>query len=176
MLLGLTKAEVRALERQSLKVAVGALVASIYFMLTVILGNFGYSWIQVRISEALSPLPFLIGFPGVVGLTLGCVLANLFSPVGLPDLIFGPLMTLCAAILSWKFNFGKKIVACIYPVLVNAFGVSAYAFSFYGVPYMISVAMIAVGEFIAAVLLGYPLLRIIERSHIGLKVKVKSQD
>ena len=144
-----------------------ALIAPTYSIMTVVLGSFGYSWIQVRISEALTPLPFLMGFPAVAGLTLGCVLANWFSPIGLPDMIFGPLLTLCAAFLSWKVNFGKRLVACIYPVLINAFGVSAYIFSFYGVPYAWSVVTIAVGEFISAVLVGYPLLMVIDRTFTG---------
>jgi len=151
------------LKELSSKVAITALTAAVYAMTTVVLGQFGYSWIQVRISEALTPLPFLMGFPAVFGLTLGCVLANLFSPVGVPDMIFGPLLTLLAAFLSWKVNFGKKVVACIYPVLINAFGVSAYIYSFYRVPYLVSVVTIAVGEFVAAVLVGYPLLASIEK-------------
>ena len=145
------------------RVSIAALIASTYSILTLVLGEFGFSWIQVRISEALTPLPFLMGFPAVAGLTLGCLVANWFSPIGLPDMIFGPLLTLTAALLSWKLNFERKVVACIYPVLVNAFGVSAYVSLFYGLPYMISVVTIAVGEFIAVVLVGYPLLRAIER-------------
>ena len=152
------------MERLSLKVAVAALVASIYSVMTIVLGPFGYSWVQVRISEALTPLPFSLGVSSVVGLMLGCIIANLFSPVGLPDMIFGPLLTLFAAILSWKANFGKRFIACIYPVIVNSLGVSAYISSFYGVPYMVSVATIAVGEFIAAIFVGYPLLVMVERT------------
>ena len=147
----------------SLQVSLAGLIAALYAAATVLLGDYGYSWIQVRISEALTPLPYLFGLPAVIGLTLGCIIANIFSPVGLPDLIFGPVLTLIAAALSWRFNFGKKLIACIYPVVVNAFGVSAYVAGFYGVPYEISVLTIGVGELIAAILLGYPLLRAIER-------------
>lgn len=89
--------EIRKLGRE---VTTGALIASAYSVLTVMLGELGYSWIQVRISEALTPLPFLMGFPAVVGLTIGCFVANWFSPVGLADVIFGPLFTLIAALLS----------------------------------------------------------------------------
>lgn len=46
---------------------------------------------------------------------------------------------------------------------MNAFGVSAYVSSFYGVPYALSVVTIAAGEFIAAVLIGYPLLAAVEK-------------
>ena len=159
------------LARARAKVAVIALIATIYATITVILGSLSYSWIQVRISEALTPLPFLMGFPAVAGLTLGCVLANCFSPAGLPDMIFGPLLTLLAGVFSWKLNFGKKAVTCIYPVLVNAFGVSAYISSFYQVPYLLSVVTIAVGEFIAVVFVGYPLLTTIEKTVVGLRKK-----
>jgi uncharacterized membrane protein len=138
-------------------------IATLYAVVTILSGSFGYSWIQVRISEALTPLPFLFGFSAVLGLTLGCAVANVFSPVGLPDLIFGPFLTLIAAILSWKLNFGKRLVACAYPVVVNAFGVSAYLAGFYGVPYEISILTIGLGELIAAILVGYPLLRSLER-------------
>jgi len=141
---------------------VGVLAAT-YAVVTVSLGSLSYEWIQVRVSEALTPLPFLFGFPAAIGLTLGCIIANTFSPVGLPDLIFGPALTLAAAIFSWKLSFGRKLLACIYPVAVNAFGVSVYVSGFYGVPYAVSVMAIGIGEFVAAVLIGYPLLGAITR-------------
>jgi len=146
-----------------LQISFAGVLAAVYTVGTVLLGSFGYSWIQVRISEALTPLPYLFGLPAVIGLTLGCIVANLFSPVGLPDLVFGPLLTFIAASLSWKLNFRKRLVACLYPVIVNAFGVSAYIAGFYGVQYEVSVLTVGVGELIAAILLGYPLLRAVER-------------
>jgi uncharacterized membrane protein len=159
------------LERISLKVATTALTATVYSLLTIVLGPLGYSWIQVRLGEALTPLPFLIGFPAVAGLTLGCVIANWFSPVGLPDMVFGPLLTLFAALLSWKLSINRKVMACVYPVLVNGFGVSAYVSLYYNVPYWMSVMTITVGESIAAILVGYPLLVAMEKAVIGSKIK-----
>lgn len=147
----------------SLKVVTTSIVASLYASITVALGSFGYSWIQIRLSESLTPLPFLMGLPAVAGLTLGCIIANMFSPVGLPDIIFGPLLTLLAALLSWKISAGKKTLACIYPIVINAVGVSMYVASFYGVPYVMSLLSIGFGEIVAAGLIGYPLLRVMER-------------
>jgi uncharacterized membrane protein len=149
-----------------------AVIAAVYAVVTILLGPLGYSWIQIRVSEALAPLPYLLGLPAVVGLTLGAAIANTYSPVGLPDLVFGPILTLIAAGLSWRFSFNKRLVACVYPVLVNALGVSAYLAGFYGVPYAFTVLSVALGESIAAILLGYPLLRAIEkipRSGLGVK-------
>jgi uncharacterized membrane protein len=151
------------MNRLSVKVAQTAMIASIYAATTIFLGPIGYSWIQLRIGEALTPLPFLLGFPAVVGLTLGCGIANLASPVGLTDLIFGTLLTLIAAILSWKGTFGKPILACLYPVIINSIGVGMYLSSFYGVPYWTTVLTVGVGEFIAAVIIGYPALLAVKK-------------
>jgi len=151
------------MQKRSLKFSIAATIAALYSILTLLLGNFSFSWLQVRISEALTPLPFLIGFPAVIGLTLGCIISNIFSPVGFLDLILGSLLTLGAALLSWKATFNKKILACVYPVLVNALGVSAYISPFYGIPYSIAFLTIGMGEFIAAILVGYPLLVFIEK-------------
>jgi len=144
-------------------VPLASVLASLYAVTTVTLGEFGYSWVQVRISEALTPLPYLFGFPAVAGLTLGVVIANVFSPVGLPDMVFGPILTLLAACLSWRLNFDRRLLACVYPVVVNAFGVSAYVAGFYGVPYEAAVLSIGAGELVAAILVGYPLLRALEK-------------
>jgi uncharacterized membrane protein len=140
-----------------------SMMAAVYASVTVVLGGFSYSWVQIRLSESLTPLPFLMGLPAVLGLALGCLIANMFSPLGLPDMIFGPLLTLFAALMSWKATAGRKSLACIYPVLVNAIGVSLYVSSFYNTPYLLSVATIAFGEFISAVVIGYPLLKMVEK-------------
>ena len=145
------------MKRLTLSVAQTAIFASIYAVSSILLGPLGYSWIQLRI-EASTPLPLLFGIPAMAGLTIGCFVTNLTSPVGLPDMVFGPLLTLIAAFLSWKLTFGKRILACLYPVIINAIGVSAYLSSFYGVPYLVTVLTVGAGEFVAAVIIGYPTL------------------
>lgn len=144
-------------------ISLAVVIAAVYAVLTVSLGPLGYSWLQVRISEALTPLPYLFGLPAVIGLALGAFISNVFSPVGLPDIIFGPALTLLSAELTWKLSLRSKLLACLYPVIVNALGVSAYVAGFYGVPYVITVISIGAGELIAAVVIGYPLLVAMER-------------
>jgi len=73
---------------------------------------------QLRVAESLTLLPIL--FPEAIpGLFIGCLVSNLLSPYGLPDIIFGSLATLAAAILTRKLR-GNIWVACIPPVAVNA--------------------------------------------------------
>jgi len=86
------------------------------------------------------------------------------------------LLTLSTAIRSWKFTKKRRLVACVHPVFVNAFGVSAYVSLFYSVPYWASVATITIGEFVAAILVGYPLLIAVEKATRGSKPKeIKSR-
>ena len=66
----------------------GTLIAAIYFALTVALQPVSYGHIQIRISEILAVLPYF--FPeSIAGLTVGCILANLFSPFALKTTFVG---------------------------------------------------------------------------------------
>ena len=86
------------------------------------------------------------------------------------------MLTLSTAIRSWKFTKKRRLVARVHPVFVNAFGVSAYVSLFYSVPYWASVATITIGEFVAAILVGYPLLIAVEKATRGSKPKeIKSR-
>ena len=54
-----------------------ALIAAVYAALTMLLPAYGE--IQLRVSEAMTVLPFL--FPAAIpGLAVGCFIVNLFSP------------------------------------------------------------------------------------------------
>ena len=61
------------------------------------------------------------------GLFIGCLLANLLSPVGILDIVFGSLATLisclCAAWLGrgdhWR-SWWRNILVCLMPVIWNA--------------------------------------------------------
>lgn len=84
-----------------------ALIAALYFVLTVALAPISYGPFQFRLSEAIVLLPLIFPAEGIIGLTLGCLLANIFSPTGWYDMVFGTLSTLIACLSSvgirWLF-------------------------------------------------------------------------
>ena len=55
-----------------------AMIAAIYVVLNVIFAPISYGPIQVRIAEALVILPF-IDSSAIIGLFLGCILANIYG-------------------------------------------------------------------------------------------------
>ena len=82
-----------------------AVIAAIYALLTILTQPISYGPIQFRVSEALCVLPLL--FPeSVVGLTIGCLIANIFGN-GIFDIVLGTSATLIAAVGT--FFVGKYI-------------------------------------------------------------------
>ena len=137
------------------------IIASLYAALTIVLAPISYGPLQVRISEALTILPFLIP-AAVPGLFIGCVVANIYGGLGIYDIVGGSLCTLLAAYLTYLLSKTKQpLLAPLPPVVVNSLGVSLYLHFLFQLPYWLTVAYIALGEIIACFVLGYPLLLII---------------
>lgn len=145
-----------------------AMVAAIYVVLNIIFAPISYGPIQARIAEALVVLPF-IDPSAIMGLFLGCILANIYGGLGMVDIVGGSLCTLIAAYLTYKLKSPK--LAPLPPVLINAFGVSIYLHLLFDLPYWITVLYIGVGEFIACYVLGYPLLILLikNKKRLGLE-------
>jgi len=139
------------------------IIASLYAAVTIALAPISYGPIQVRVSEALTVLPYLTP-AAIPGLFVGCVVANIYGGLGIYDIVGGSLCTLLAAFLTYLLSRTRKpIFAPLPPVVVNALGVSLYLHLLFQLPYWITVAYIAIGEIGACFVLGYPLLLIILR-------------
>ncbi len=116
-----------------------SLVSALYVVLTYlanILGpglQLGYGPIQVRISEGLAMLALYDPFMPLA-LYVGCLLANVLGGLGLPDIIFGPFLTLAAGYATWKTR-RLPIVPFLPPILFNALGVAAYLFLLLGIDF-----------------------------------------
>ena len=144
------------------------MIAAIYVVLSILFAPISYGPIQVRIAEALVILPF-IDPSAIIGLFLGCVLANVYGGLGMVDIIGGSLCTLIAAYLTYKVK--KPKLAPLPPVLINAFGVSIYLHLLFDLPYWVTVLYIGIGEVIACYVLGYPLLILLikNKKRLGLE-------
>ncbi len=110
--------------------AQGALIAALYASATYFSAVFGiaYGGIQFRISEAL--MIFSVFSPAAVpGLTVGCILGNISSPMGIWDIIFGSLATLFSALAARKLRnirfFNLPIFSLLMPVIFNGLIVGA---------------------------------------------------
>ena len=85
-----------------------AMIAAIYVVLTYFISAFNLASgaIQVRISEALTILPYFTP-AAIPGLFVGCLLANLLTGAAIYDVIFGSLATLLGAVGTYLLRKHK---------------------------------------------------------------------
>ena len=149
------------------KLTIGAAIAAIYATLTNFLSPISYGPVQCRISEALCILPAFTPV-AVWGLFVGCLIANIFTG-SLIDVVLGSLTTLLAAVLTYKTR--KNIyVAMLFPVILNALVVGSYLAVLYeGVPVLLSILYVGVGQAVSCYGLGLPLYKLLKKKNIKFK-------
>ncbi len=144
-------------------IAQGAMIAALYVVLTLVANAFGLAnaAIQVRISEALTVLPFFTP-AAIPGLFVGCILSNILTGCLPLDTMFGSLATLLGAfgtyIISRKLKHNKTaqwlapVPSIIANMLIVPF-VLAYVYRFEGsIPYFM--LTVGIGEVISCGFLG----------------------
>ena len=148
-----------------------AVIAAVYVVLCLALAPFSYGAVQVRIAEALCLLP-VFGAEYIVGVTLGCLLANLLGSTVI-DVVFGTLATLLACLVTYKLRNvrikGLAIPASLPPVVFNMIIVGAFEITFFfsdGAPTAALAAFnavtVGIGEIISCTVLGVALVKLIE--------------
>ena len=154
-----------------------AVIAAVYVVLCLALAPFSYGAVQVRIAEALCLLP-VFGAEYIVGVTLGCFLANLLGSTVI-DVVFGTLATLLACLVTYKLRDlrvkGLAIPASLPPVVFNMLIVGAFEITFFFSDAAPTVALAAfnavavgIGEIISCTVVGVALVKLVE-SNEGLK-------
>ena len=119
-----------------------------------------YGGVQIRVAEALTILPLFFG-EAVLGLTVGCLLANFFGN-GVLDIVFGTLATFLSSLITYVI--GRKIksvklkfiLGALPPVLINAIIIP---FTFLVIVelkelYFISMLQIFIGQLISIYIIG----------------------
>ena len=142
-------------------IARNGIVAGLYAALTLACYPFAYGMIQFRISEFLVLLCFFRK-DYTVGLTLGCAIANLFSPeLFLWDVLIGTGATLIACI---GICFCKHlIIACALPIVSNAIFVGLELSIILEIDsFIICALFVALGELVAMTV-GYVIFMLLRK-------------
>lgn len=152
-----------------------AIVAALYVVLCFFLKPISYGSIQFRISEALCILPIFMP-EAVVGLFIGCIIANLLGGSFLIDIVLGSLTTLCAAYLTRViYNKTKNMPLAFFPpVILNALVVGAYVPFVYSDPgsvntlpvVLFSMFTVGFGQAVVIYVLGLPFAKAIDKTKL----------
>ena len=147
----------------SKSLVLSAMIASLYVVLSFVSNAFGLASgaIQIRISEALTILPFFTS-AAILGVTIGCFLFNLLSGAAILDILFGTIATLLGTLLTYLIGKqAKKIkwlrfLLPIPPILSNAFIVPWVLKIAYGLSdaYWYLFLTVGLGEVISCGVLG----------------------
>jgi uncharacterized membrane protein len=138
------------------RIARGAIIAALYAVVTIILKPISFGYLQVRVAEALTLLPIL--YPEAIpGLFLGCLISNIYGGLGPIDIVLGSLTTLAAAWLTYIWRQSR--LAYLPPIILNGLIVGAYLSYLLHVNIYLAVTTVALGEAIAVLLLGIPLVK-----------------
>lgn len=149
-----------------------AVIAALYAALTLSFQAISFGAVQFRVSEAMTLLPVL--FPEAVpGLAVGCLISNLFNPMGATvyDVVFGTLATLMAAVLTSRIR-ASVWVRALPPVICNAVIVGLVLTYAYGIDMLwMNMLTVGLGEAVVCYVLGVPLVKVLERHPVILKKK-----
>jgi uncharacterized membrane protein len=175
-------------------IALTAVFAALYVIINVLqmisVGNpTVYGPVQLRIADCLIALSALLGWPIVAGVTIGCLLTNVYYFIGVQDVMFGPVANLVAASIIFLLR-RHRFTACLVGALPVGFIVGGYLWLFFPPPEVLSVlpawaamiVSITISSLVAIAIIGYLLLSILSRPSImeplkshGLKVVAEDE-
>ena len=153
-------------------VALTAVLAALYAAYVLLFGFVSFGPLQFRLVDALIPLSILFGPPAIAGVTIGCFIGNALGPnLGVIDIIGGPVANLLAATLAWgitrkKFRgawaLGVGLEIAAISVIVGTYVVVLAGSP--GVPFWIGWLGFLGSEIIPIGIIGYPLLKTVDRA------------
>ncbi len=152
--------------------AVTGIIAALYVVLTLPFGQFAFGPIQFRLAELLTLLPFFSPW-AIPGVTLGCLLSNLFFSTPW-DALFGTLATLIAAYFTYKSR--HLLIAPLWPILFNGLIIgTVLTFMIVGefqwLPWLTMMFEVAASEFVICFALGVPFMRFFQKRKLDRYMK-----
>jgi len=151
--------------KRSIVVATASVYAAMYVSLVLAFSPISYGTINLRVANVLIGLVPIIGWPAVLGQTLGVFIANqpaLGDQLGAVDLV-NVIPSFIFSWLLWKLRRRSVLLGLtLYSV---ALGVSvSFALSYaFNLPLLVTIPQVTAGIFLATVVLGYILYKAVSR-------------
>ena len=137
-------------------------IAALYAVLTYTLPALAYGPIQFRLSEIMTLLAFIDPFY-ILPLTLGCAIANLASPFGIVDVVFGSLASFLALYSMSKTK--NLFIASLWPTFFCfIIGLEIFFLSEEPINFFLVTGQIMLSEFIVVSIIGVLFYKLIEKN------------
>jgi uncharacterized membrane protein len=155
------------------KLAVMTIFAALYAVGVIVLAPISFGIVQVRVADAMLPLAMIFGLPSALGLSLGCIVSNVYGGLGVIDIVGGAVANLVACTLAWYIGRrGRRIqrfLGTVAETVAVSLIVGGYLAVIFQVPVEIGLLGILIGSTIAINIIGFPLEEAIRRSKIFRK-------
>ena len=150
---------------KSKKIMINAIVAALYIAVTLVVAPLSYGAIQFRLSEIFNHLA-IFNKNYIIGIGAGVFIANLFSPLGWYDIVFGlahTLVSLLILTILTKHVSNKWIKMTVNTLLFAIFSfIIAWELKLaFNAPFWLNYGFVAIGEMVVMGI-GMPLMKYID--------------
>ena len=130
-----------------------AVVTGVYVAVTIVLSVISFGAIQFRLAEMFNYLP-LFNKRYTLAVTLGVAIANLASPLGIVDVLFGSISTLivlliCRGITRNIASLKKKMFVTALLFSFSMFTIAGQLTVLYQAPFFFNWLIIGLGELLS---------------------------
>jgi uncharacterized membrane protein len=140
-----------------------SMIAAIYVVLVYVFSFASFGLVQFRLAEILMIFVFF-DKKSIVGLTIGCLIANWVGGALVIDIFVGSLATLIGGYLMWQFR-KWPILALLFPVISNGIIVGLIlTYAYVLAPLYISIPSVMLGEFAVLYVIGLPIYLILRKN------------
>ena len=141
-------------------IALTGVTAAVYMVATLAVSPIAFGALQFRLSEVMVLLAW-INPAFAPGLVLGCVLANMFSPLGIIDVLFGTFHTFCSVMMIKRTK--NMYLASLWPTIFS-FIIGLELYIAYSAPFVVSTLSVMAGELICITLIGCIVFSLIKKN------------
>ncbi|MFQ6052687.1 MAG: QueT transporter family protein [Candidatus Bathyarchaeia archaeon] len=154
------------------EISLAAVVAALYAALVVVLAPVSFGPVQLRVADCLIPFSALLGWPAVLGVSLGAFLGNTYFMLGVVDIVGGTIANLVAASLIFYLR-RRLLPACVVGSIAVGVIVGGYLWIYFPPPSIAGlnlpvwggmVVSITLSSLIAVAGIGHLLIRALSRS------------
>lgn len=133
--------------------ALTAVVAALYVAISLVLAPLSFGAVQFRLAEMFNHLA-AFNKRYIYSLIIGCFIVNLFSPLGIVDVVVGTLGTAIGAVSTYYFtrkvtkNLWKYVIASLCQI-PGVFLVTAELVVLTKIPFWLTLGSVFVGEMLS---------------------------
>lgn len=145
-----------------------AIFSALYAVAVIFLAPISFGVYQVRLADALLPLSMIFGIPSAIGLSLGCIISNVYGGLGIVDIIGGTVANFVACTLAWYVarnqHVAQRFLGSAVETTIVTLIVGGYLSLIFWVPIEIGLLGVLIGSIIAINVIGFPIEEVIRRN------------